>query len=550
MARKINEKFTAVTDQMAAAGPDGMTNEEKMAFIRNDIKKFVEELLSDPNKNPVDMTEARLRMQGYLKYELDQSAANTDIIEASKVFPSMLGPVEKSIPMPEIFKQEITRTAIEMATYEHAEEWFDSTLFELVKREIFDREEIDNDNAMPLVRLFLRAKIAYCQALAEKYNGGVDIEQRIFAAPSIDYPRGKKKRPRQNAASDRPRKPSILLSQLIEKYCATQMSDKKWKPNMLIEHKGRVCNIVDILGDKPAAEVSREDMRHVKDTLPLLPVARKKKPEYRDKSIQAILKMKPKETLSIPTVNKIILSISAMYEWAIREGILKENPAKGLKTIDPEAAIDKRSILSDAEIRKVFFRGDYTLSAIKNPAYYWCPLIGLYSGMRLEEICQLHCEDVYQKDGIWIFDIKTSSTDGLNDKILKTKNAIRQVPIHDKLIELGLLDYLRLQQANKEIRLFPLLRKSVNSKYGKQVGKYFTRLLNSKGIEGKSFHSLRHSFANFFKVRGLQDDVFRQVFGHEIGELASHTYGERFSPKLCYDRIISKLDYSTNAISA
>ena len=80
--------------------------------------------------------------------------------------------------------------------------------------------------------------------------------------------------------------------------------------------------------------------------------------------------------------------------------------------------------------------------------------------------------------------------------------------------------------------------------------KHFPRPPNSKGIEGKSFHSLRYSFANFFKVRSLQDDVFRQVFGHKIGELAPNTYEERFSPKLCYDRIISKLDYSTNSISA
>ncbi|MGX8718587.1 MAG: DUF6538 domain-containing protein, partial [Desulfovibrio sp.] len=101
MARMINEKFSDVTSQMTAPGSDGMTNEEKMAFIRNDIKKFVEELLAEPNKDPVDMTEARLRMQGYLKYELDQSAANTDIIEASKIFPSMRGNISKIITMPE-----------------------------------------------------------------------------------------------------------------------------------------------------------------------------------------------------------------------------------------------------------------------------------------------------------------------------------------------------------------------------------------------------------------------------------------------------------------
>ncbi len=444
----------------------------------------------------------------------------------------------------------------DLKTYENEEIWFNNGLHEIVNREIFDREEIDSNNALPIARLFLKTQALFCKALAEKYRGNLDEEQKIYATECIDYPRDKQNKSNHEISEKKEKqrtlkkqkKPTLLLSELIEKYCSTQMADKKWRPNMLVEHKGRVLNIIDILGDKSAEDVSREDMRKVKDILPQLPVSRTKKPQYRDKSVQEILKMKPKETLSIPTVNKIIQAISAMFEWAIREGLLKENPARGLKTIDPEAAIDKRAILSNAEIQKVFFKGDYTLSAFKYPAYYWVPLIGLYSGLRLEEICQLHCEDVYQKDGVWIFDIKTSSTDGLNDKILKTKNAIRQVPIHDKLIELGLLDYLRQQQANKEIRLFPHLKKSENSKYGKQVGKHFTWLLKSKGIEGKSFHSLRHSFANFFKVRGLQDDVFRQVFGHEIGELASNTYGDRFSPMLCYNRVISKLDYTDSNI--
>jgi hypothetical protein len=32
---------------------------------------------------------------------------------------------------------------------------------------------------------------------------------------------------------------------------------------------------------------------------------------------------------------------------------------------------------------------------------FWLPLIAVFSGMRQEEICQLHVEDVRQADGIW-----------------------------------------------------------------------------------------------------------------------------------------------------
>ena len=165
--------------------------------------------------------------------------------------------------------------------------------------------------------------------------------------------------------------------------------------------------------------------------------------------------------------------------------------------------------------------------------------------MRLEEICQLHCEDIYEENGIWIFDITTESSDGLNDKFLKTKNAIRQIPIHDKLIELGLLDYLDTI-CSKSPRLFPLLNKTEKTfKYGKQVGNQFSALVKARGIEGKkSFHSLRHTFDDFFKQDHSQEkNIFKQIFGHEITDLATNQYGSKYPPKQCYNEIISKLHY-------
>ena len=57
--------------------------------------------------------------------------------------------------------------------------------------------------------------------------------------------------------------------------------------------------------------------------------------------------------------------------------------------------------------------------------------------MRLEEISQLSVDDVYFVDGIWVFDVNANpSRNGRNDKQVKNKNAVRIVPMHNKLIEL------------------------------------------------------------------------------------------------------------------
>ena len=63
--------------------------------------------------------------------------------------------------------------------------------------------------------------------------------------------------------------------------------------------------------------------------------------------------------------------------------------------------------------------------------------------MRLEEISQLSVDDVYFVDGIWVFDVNTKpSRDGRNDKQVKNKNAVRIVPMHNKLIDLGFIEYV------------------------------------------------------------------------------------------------------------
>lgn len=119
-----------------------------------------------------------------------------------------------------------------------------------------------------------------------------------------------------------------------------------------------------------------------------------------------------------------------------------------------------------------------------------------------------------------------------------------KIPVHQDLIELGLIDY-RNRLAEHSIRLFPELNKTDNSpKYGKQVGKQFSALVKKKQITGKkSFHSLRHTFSNYFKKLNMHNDIFRQIFGHEATELAARQYGSKFPVKQCYDELISKIKW-------
>lgn len=94
--------------------------------------------------------------------------------------------------------------------------------------------------------------------------------------------------------------------------------------------------------------------------------------------------------------------------WAVNEELADRNPAKALRLPDPVAKRDKRLPFSKTQLRQIFdaplYRGcvdglrGYNRVGPERPrnARFWVPLIGLFSGARLGEICQLDVADVRQ----------------------------------------------------------------------------------------------------------------------------------------------------------
>ena len=513
---------------------DFTENMKRIAELRKFLQNELDKILDAPGKRDLPPSDIRKRLNGYLKYQLDQEAVSPeppDIIEIE----DEKGNVER-VDLAQVSEEIAANLLYNLNTGGNFDNDIQRCVFELVKSGVFEASEVSRDNVDGLTRSFLAMQISLEKIRAARLKGDFSYEQPYHQAEYTPYPQIEM--PAEEATP--------YLSELIEKYCIIKINDGAWVQRSLADHKNRVTSLLRIIGDKPINSVTRQDMRNFRDMLQKLP------PRWReqlDKSGLAvedfIERHKNKTPLSIKSINVIVEAVSGMFTWAVRENLIERNPAQGLGIKDTQQDIEKRLPLSDDDIKLIFFNGDYKPRVFNNPAYYWAPLIALYTGMRLEEICQLHCEDIYDENGIFLIDIREESTDGLCDKILKTKNAKRKIPIHNDLIKIGLIAYRDAMIKEKEIRLFPLLRKTEKSpKYGKQVGKAFGLLLKGNGIaDGKSFHSLRHSFSNFFKVRNMHTDMFRQVFGHEIQNLAGRQYGDKFSIKQIYEELISKITF-------
>src|SRR3546814_4291061 len=80
-------------------------------------------------------------------------------------------------------------------------------------------------------------------------------------------------------------------------------------------------------------------------------------------------------------------------------------------------------------------------------------------------------------------------------KSLKTRNAVRMVPLHPVVLELGFLDYVR---GLKSRHLFPDLNHRSNQGPTGKFSSYWGPFTRSLGVtsERKSFHSFRHCYRN------------------------------------------------------
>lgn len=304
-----------------------------------------------------------------------------------------------------------------------------------------------------------------------------------------------------------PKTNKITISEAIKLYSQEKITSGSWSKKTEEEIISALTTVQEILGDQDIDSITREDAITVRTTLSKLPTNRNKQPLYRNKSIAQILKMSPPASvLSTSSVNKTLTRASALWDWSHQQQYTPTNPFNKTQLKTGKSTRDLRSRYTKDELSLLFKHPSYE----KLPEHkYWIPLIGAFSGMRLNEICQLDTNDVKFEAGTAYFDIN----DDDNNKKLKTTSSRRKIPVHNRLIELGFLNYLTKQQ--KSTKLFPQLELTRDG-YSQTISKWFGRYREKVGIakDGPDFHSLRHTFADELKQTGIDMRIIEDILGH------------------------------------
>lgn len=329
-------------------------------------------------------------------------------------------------------------------------------------------------------------------------------------------------------------KESPAISQVAQMYAEERIAQGRWSPKTAEQGRTIFQLIADLLGDKPIGEVSKADVRQLGLDIAKLPANMTKR--YPGLSPTGVLAttagIADLARLEPRSVNKHYQHVRSLFAWAVEHDYVAQSPAAILHDVEEGRAQDARKAFEDADIEALFAELD---KKANEPYGIWIPRIMAYTGCRMGEAAQLRKADVKEVQGVWVFDFNEES----DQKNLKTDGSRRQVPIHSRLTELGLSDFV--QSAEGEF-LFPeRVRFTENEKRGNvdRLSKQLNRWLRSAGVKDakKTFQSFRGTLATRLKDLGIVEYHIAEILGHENDNITSGRYGKQTSLATLRDAI-------------
>ena len=237
------------------------------------------------------------------------------------------------------------------------------------------------------------------------------------------------------------------------------------------------------------------------------------------------------QTTSSKTARDRLVWVKSLLNYACDDlEVIPKNPWRGL---DIKAHTEApRQPWSDESLTKLFSHPIWAEGLIpKNTkagrlAAYWIPLLGLYSGARCSELCQLRKDDIKKESGVWMVQIHY----GDPTQRIKTNAARRSIPLHDELLRLGFVKYC---ESMSQGSLWPNLPKR-EGKAGGYFSQFFGELRAELDIPpSMSFHSFRHSVRTNLVCAGVAESMVDKLLGHiSTGSVGAKVYTHLSNQKL------------------
>ncbi|HCG8756081.1 TPA: tyrosine-type recombinase/integrase [Vibrio parahaemolyticus] len=191
------------------------------------------------------------------------------------------------------------------------------------------------------------------------------------------------------------------------------------------------------------------------------------------------------------TLVRIKTSVNLFFDHFWRLSVIDNNPVKDMRFNDFVGG-GERGSFTKAQLN------DFQTFATTNDldGFKVAILLQMYTGMRNSEIENIQPEDIKTEQGV----------DYIYVRGTKTVNAERYIPIHPKLKEFGVVDYIK---SGCEI----YASQSITQRFNRLMQSLSIAKEDSKGLP-LSFYSFRHNFASGLASGGVSELHIEWLMGH------------------------------------
>jgi integrase len=257
------------------------------------------------------------------------------------------------------------------------------------------------------------------------------------------------------------------------------------------------------------------------------------------------------------TVEEYLQRIVKFFDWAKTKGFVREHYAEGMSyKLGSESQEDRpRLPWTDEEVKAMldpvalgnFIRARTKARYPDRWSYLpWFLLLVCYTGARRNEIAGLMVDDIIvrneQGTGVPVLMIQKNEV----RPSLKNISAQRGVPIHQDLIDLGLIDLVEHRRSRGHRRV--LWNRVSGKDVGTKVSNDFTEYVKAIGVFDPAGLKVLHSFRHTFKTKAggyIKDDVIQTLVGHAKRDSTNGSYVHYLNTprrehrpmvnKLCFD---------------
>ncbi|MBX9915406.1 MAG: site-specific integrase [Pseudomonadaceae bacterium] len=348
---------------------------------------------------------------------------------------------------------------------------------------------------------------------------------------------------------------ALRFGEMVKSFTRQQDREQTWShPRTRQLNHSRLEVLLEIVGaDRVVSTLTRAELIRIRDSIRLYPRNRNKLVGYRQTPLHEVITQGNYMPINPRTGKQYFELLQRILRYARDHELIAEDQSSGLTFNTKGAPSARRRTYNHSQIEKLLQGPVYTLTKPErwrlDDYKFWLPLLGLFQGARLNELCQLRVEDVRQEQGIWIISINDQG-----GKRLKNSGSSRDIPLHRAVLNAGFLEFVDKRHAESDSSpkapLFTGLP-SYGIGYNSHVAsKWFLgNSSNSAGYLAQcglsehqlTFHGLRHSFVSQARNQNLNILVVKALVGHTDSSVTGG-YGDSY-PLSVLNEVLQQIDY-------